>query len=244
MIHSSSVLKFSRKLPKARGLSAKDTLSSSLGHRSTCVELPGDPDATSCFLATRRIPWRPPSDATPPPPPFLPIPWPPSIFPVGLSLSSSRESYSSPWPPTSAGVLCFPQPRRRAEKVRLDVLLLLAKGIDPRCLESPPPSRIPRWKRAPLPPKFVVSGHPPAKPTPPAGSRRAPSPAAPFPLLLPRRSRRHGRPLEVPGSRSAWAIAQPTRPGWLAYVAAGPFSQPPWVKLTPVQKVPCSLFQF
>jgi hypothetical protein len=44
----------------------------------------------------------------------------------------------------------------------------------------------------------------------------------PFPLLLPRRSRRHGRPPEMPGSRSAWAVAQPTRLAWPAYVARAP----------------------
>jgi hypothetical protein len=66
----------------------------------------------------------------------------------------------------------------------------------------------------------------------------------PFPLFLPRWSARHGWPPAVPGSRSAWAVAQPTRPGWLAYVAAGPFGQSPWVKLTPVQKVPAAFFNF
>jgi hypothetical protein len=35
----------------------------------------------------------------------------------------------------------------------------------------------------------------------------------PFSLLLPRHSARHGRPPAVPGSRSAWAVAQPTWPG-------------------------------
>jgi hypothetical protein len=122
-------------------------------------------------LSDEEDPWRPLATPRLPLLPFfyslaallLPHHQPLSLFLV--------KPYSSPWPPTSAGVLCFPQPCRRAEKVRLDVLLPLAKGIDPRCLESPPPSRIPRRKRAPPPPKFVVSGHPPAKPTPPAGSR-------------------------------------------------------------------------
>jgi hypothetical protein len=60
---------------------------------------------------------------------------------------------------------------RGAEKIPAAVLYLPIQGIEPRWPESPPPSWIPRRKRAPTPPKFVVSGHPPAKPTPPAGSR-------------------------------------------------------------------------
>jgi hypothetical protein len=44
------------------------------------------------------------------------------------------KPYSSPWPPTSAGVPCFPQPRRRAEQIPVVVLYLPVQGIDPRCL--------------------------------------------------------------------------------------------------------------
>jgi hypothetical protein len=122
-------------------------------------------------LATRRPPLEHHLHATTPSLPFFLSLAALFFFPtVGLSLSFSRKTYSSPWPSTSAGVPCFPQPRRRSEKTPVAVLYLPVQGIDPRCLESPP-SRIPHRKRAPPPPKFIVSGHPPAKATSPAGSR-------------------------------------------------------------------------
>jgi hypothetical protein len=62
----------------------------------------------------------------------------------------------------------------------------------------------------------------------------------PFPLLLPRRSARHGRPLPASGSRSGWAIC-PSRP-WPAKVALGPSGQWLRVVLTPGVKSSATRF--
>jgi hypothetical protein len=171
MIQTSSVLKFSGKHPKARGLSAKDTLSSSLGHRSTCVELPGHPDATSCSPPPAS--WRregSPGDplATPrdgPPPLFFSLA--PSFFPV----LPPSDLQAAPWPPPSTTVPCSPQPRRHPEKVRRTVLYFPAEGIEPPCPQPPPESSFPRRKPRSAAAKFATAGRPLAKLTPPASPR-------------------------------------------------------------------------
>jgi hypothetical protein len=58
-------------------------------------------------------------------------------------------------------------------------------------------------------PPWRVHGEPPVRPPP-------------FLLLFPRRCARHGRPSPATESRSAWAVAQPTRPAWPSNVAMGP----------------------
>jgi hypothetical protein len=65
----------------------------------------------------------------------------------------------------------------------------------------------------------------------------------PSPFLFPRRSARHGWPPAVPGSRSAWAVAQPTWPGWPAYVARAPLSASVG-QTNPGVKCFCNLFLF
>jgi hypothetical protein len=56
----------------------------------------------------------------------------------------------------------------------------------------------------------------------------------PFPLFLSRRSTRHGRRRRGAWEQVGLGRAQPTRLGWPAHVAAGPFGQSPRVKQTPV----------
>jgi hypothetical protein len=128
-----------------------------------------NPIATSCFpLATEESP----EDAAAchaSPSSFSSLPGRPSLLPR-RPLSLSRETYSSPWPLTSAGVPCSPQPYRCAEKVRDAALFLLARRIKPGWPESPPPSRIPHQKSSSSAAKFVAAGHPLAKLSPPANS--------------------------------------------------------------------------
>jgi hypothetical protein len=156
------------KVTKARGLFAFWALSSSLGHRAAAWRLQETmtpPPTCHLLLPGDEVtPWRLPSK--------------PRCLHPSLSLAallllprSLPARYSSRRSLPSAAVRRCPDLPRRAEKVCLVVLYLLVQGIEPRWPESPAPSWIPRRKRAPPPPKFIVSGHPPAKPTSPAGSR-------------------------------------------------------------------------
>jgi hypothetical protein len=184
--------------------------------------------ATSCFLAMRRIPWRPPSDATRRPPPSS-FPWRPpsspcflpvtckqrhgrhlaplipcsSLLPDGLRRSLTPPSSSSPKESTgTAG-----SHRRFARFPR--------RSRARRCQNPPPPARLwPNQLRRSVPSEFPV--------------RMGPSPAS----LMPRRRRRWAGRLSARHDRG-----QLTRSAWPADVGLGPLGQWPWVKLTPVQKV-------
>jgi hypothetical protein len=219
MIQITSILKFSGKHPKARGLSAKDTLSSSLGHRSTCVELPGHPDATSCSpppASWRRegsleTPLAMPRDA----PLLSSFPWRPPSSPCFLLVTCKQRHGRHLAPPSHA----LPSPADVLRRSGAPSSTSPLKESSRRALNRRRSRRFLTRNRGPPPPNLMAA----AVLRPSRPHRRVPGEnpvrPPPFPLLLPRRSRRHGWSPAMPMSRSAWAVAQPTRPAWRAYVA-------------------------
>jgi hypothetical protein len=157
-----------QKIPKTRGHFAKSRLSSSLRQGAPAWRLPGHRPRHLLLALADEDPLEPHLDATSPPPSLSLAALP--FFPVVLFLFSVK-THSSRSPTHSTAIPCLPQPLRRAEKVCLAVLLLLAKGIEPGHPELPPPSPLPRRKPSCSAAKFTAAGPSPAKTTSPAGSR-------------------------------------------------------------------------
>jgi hypothetical protein len=178
------------------------------------VELPGGPRCHLLLLTawpSRRSPGDFPSDATPPPPPFLLSPGrPPSSLPsVSLSLLLVKLTVvhgrrlapaSRPFPspadvlrrsPTSSSTSPSKELVRSASNRRRHRGYLAGEPSSPLPNCSPP--AILRPNRA----HRRTQGEPPVL-------------LDPSPFLFPRRSARHGQPLPVSGSRSGWPLPQPT----------------------------------
>jgi hypothetical protein len=179
-----------------------------LSPTSSCyVELPGAPIATSCFPCRRGGLLEPAPGCHASSPPFLPIPWPPfPFFPVGHSFSLSWLTVARARrlaPPSCAFLSPADMLRSSVAPPSSSPSKELTRGGRSRrhhhgylvrnellCCQNSSSLAIlwPSWPCRRLPGEPLV--------WPPH-----------FPLLLSRRSRRHGRPLPASGSRSGWAIA-------------------------------------
>jgi hypothetical protein len=157
-----------QKIPKTRGHFAKSRLSSSLRQGAPAWRLPGHRPRHLLLALADEDPLEPHLDATSPPPSLSLAALP--FFPVVLFLSPVK-THSSRSPTHSAAIPCLPQPLRRAEKVRLAILSLLAKRIEASRLQSPPESPIPSPDPSSADAKFTAVCPSPAKETFPAGSR-------------------------------------------------------------------------
>jgi hypothetical protein len=92
------------------------------------------------------------------------------ISPSPSPCSPPSNLQAPPWPPASAAVPRHPSLHRRAEKLRLVLLLFLAEGIEPGRLESPTPSPIPPQRTAAAAVDYAAVSAPSAKLTLPVTS--------------------------------------------------------------------------
>jgi hypothetical protein len=123
------------------------------------------PCATSCLPSGGRE--GPPGDF----PSATPLPLLLSSSLLATPLSLSVLAHSSPWPSPPIAARDRPLPPRRAEKVHSAALFLPYQGIDRNRPALPPNRRITSPDLTISAAEFVISGHPPARPTSPAVPR-------------------------------------------------------------------------